>query len=262
VPLLAILLALGSSIDAASILARAQEVDDRNVVIEKNYTFEQRVETHELNSKGGVQSTTIKTYDTILTGGRPYQRLVGKDDKPLPAADEAKEQAKAKKEADDRARETPAQREKAVAAEEQRRQKNREMAHEVMKAFDFRILSEDDAEWILEATPRPGYKPINRDTSVLPHFRGKIWISKASNAWTKFDAEAIDTVSFGLVLARLDKGAHIVIERTQVNGEVWLPHTIHVQAAARIALVKKFRVDMRTTCRNFRKFSSESRILN
>jgi hypothetical protein len=38
--------------------------------------------------------------------------------------------------------------------------------------------------------------------------------------WVKLDAECIDNLSWGLFLARLHKGAHILVEQTRVNGEV------------------------------------------
>jgi hypothetical protein len=249
------------AVDVQDLLHRTQEADDRNALAERNYIFEQRTETRSVDAKGKVKSKEIETFDTIITGDRPYQRLISKNDRPLSAAEEKKEREKQEKEARDRSRETPGQREKALAAQEERRRKHRELAHETLKAFDFRLSGEDADHWILDATPHPGYKPSSRETGVLPHFRGRVWISKKDYVWTRFDAEAIDNISFGLVLARLEKGAHIMIERTRVNDEVWLPLHITGGGAGRIALVKKLRVEFETSCRNFRKFSSNSRLV-
>jgi hypothetical protein len=248
-------------IDIADILRRCEEADDRNAVIERNYVFEQRTETRTVDGQGKVKSKEVETFDTILTGGRPYQRLIAKNDKPLPPGEEKKEAARQQKEIDQRARETPGEREKAVAKEEERRRRNRELAHDTLNAFSFRLVGEDEDTWIFEATPRPGFQPHSRDTAVLKHFRGRLSISKKDYIWTKLDAEATDNISFGLVIARLDKGAHIVIERTHINDEVWLPKRIAGGAAARIALVKKVRVEFETTCSKFRRFSADSRLV-
>jgi hypothetical protein len=97
--------------------------------------------------------------------------------------------------------------------------------------------------------------------AVLKHFRGRIWISKKDLVWTRLDAEAIENISFGLVIARLEKGAHFTAERTKINNEVWLPVRITGGGAGRIALVKKLRLEFESTSRNFRKFSSDSRLV-
>ena len=238
--LLALLLAANP--DIPELLRRAQEADDANAKIERNYVFQQRTETHT------GKSTEIETFDTILSGGKPYQRLIARNDKPLSPADEKKEDAKALKH--------------APSDDEDKQRKNRELAHETLKAFRFTVAGEDAENWILEATPQPGYRPTNRETAVLRHFKGRMWISKTDFIWTRLDAEATDTISFGLVIVRLDKGAHLIIERTKVNGEVWLPKRISGGGAGRIALIKKLKVDFETTCSHYRKFSADSRLIS
>jgi hypothetical protein len=124
-----------------------------------------------------------------------------------------------------------------------------------------KVVGEDEHSWILEATPKPGFQPHSRETAVLKHFRGRIWISKKDYVWTKLDAEAIDEVSYGLVLIRLEPGAHLVIERTLVNGEVWLPKRITGGGAARVLLLKKLRMEMETTCSKYQRYSADSRMV-
>lgn len=260
--LLAITVTLaGAETDVRELLLRSQEAEDKNAPAERNYIFEQRRESRTVDAKGKVKSLEIETYDTIMTEGRPYRRLISKNDKPLSASDEKKEREKQEKEARDRAKETHQQREKAIQAEETRRRRNRELARESMDAFDFKIASENAESWILDATPRKGYKPSNSEMAILKHFRGRIWISKKDLTWTRLDAEAIDNISFGLVIARLEKGAHFNAERTKINNEAWLPVRITGGGAGRIALVKKLRLEFESTSRNFRKFSSESRLI-
>jgi hypothetical protein len=252
---------LWAQIDIADIFRRSQEADDRNALVERNYVFEQRRENRTVDAEGKVKNREVETFETILSGGRPYRRLIARNDAPLSPAEERKEEAKQKKEIEDRARETPQQREKAVAVEEARRRRNRELAHDALNAFQFRLIDEDAATWIFEATPRPGFQPRSRETAVLKHFRGRIWISKKDYIWTKLDAEAMDDIAFGLIVMRLDKGAHVVVERTHVNDEVWLPKLIAGSGEARIALIKKMRMEFETTSSKFRRFSADSRLV-
>jgi hypothetical protein len=248
---MALLLALllGWQLDPKELMKRCQEADDHNAEIERNYVFEQRTENRTLNAKGEVTHRESETFETILTGGRPYQKLVAKNDVPLSAAEEKKQAAKE-------------HREEAQSKEEERRRRNRELAHDALSAFDTKLIAEDADTWTLEATPKPGFQPHSRETAVLKHFRGRIWISKKDYVWTKLDAEAMDDISFGLVLFRLDKGAHVVIERTHVNQEVWLPKHISGGGSARIALIKKLRIDFETTCSKYKRYSADSRMVS
>ncbi len=230
------------------LLKKCQAADDRNAEMERNYVFEQRTENRMLDDQGKVTRKTSETFDTIISGGRPFQRLIAKNDVPLSEADEKKELSKER-------------REESLAKAEEKRKKNRELAHDALNAFQVRVVGEDAGNWILDATPKPGFEPHSRETAVLKHFRAKIWISKKDYVWTRIDAEAMDDVSFGWVIFRLDKGAHVRIERTLVNGEVWLPKQMDGGGEARIALVKKMRVEFETKCSKYKRYSADSRMV-
>jgi hypothetical protein len=62
--------------------------------------------------------------------------------------------------------------------------------------------------------------------------------------WKKADIQFIDTVSFGLILARLHKGSRVVIEMARVNGEVWLPQRLEIKVDVRLALLKGLNMDL------------------
>jgi hypothetical protein len=240
--LLAILLA--THVDGLELMRRCQSADDKNAEMERRYVYQERTETRMLDAEGKVKSTQSETFETVPTGGRPYRRRIAKNDVPVAQPDEKKHKAEAQ------------------ATEEERRRRHRELALDALNAFDMKVVGEDDKSWILEATPKLGFQPHSRETAVLKHFRGRIWISKKDYVWTKLDAEAIDEVSYGLVLVRLEPGAHLVIERTLVNGEVWLPKRITGGGAARVLLLKKLRMEMETTCSKYQRYSANSRMVS
>jgi hypothetical protein len=74
------------------------------------------------------------------------------------------------------------------------------------------------------------------------------------------ELDSIDTISFGWFLFRLQPGARILIDQRWINNEVWLPVHVDVHADARL-LGKMLRVDISQDYRNFRKFSSDSRLI-
>jgi hypothetical protein len=166
---------------------------------------------------------------------------------------------------DTRKVETPEQREARLAEARRRIERQHAPIREIPAAFDFRLLREEKYEgqdvWVIEATPKKGYKPISRVTSFFPKVRGTLWIAKSDYSWVKSEAESIDTISFAAIIARVAKGAAIRIEQTRVNGEVWLPKRIDVSATARLALVKVWRGRLETTYSNYRKFQAQSRLV-
>lgn len=230
-------------VDGLDLMRRCQEADDKNTEVERHYVYEERTETRMLDAHGKVKSKESETFDTVPTGGKPYRRLIAKNDVPVPQRDEKKHRVEAQEK------------------EEARRKRNRDLARDALNAFQVKVVGDDDGNWILEATPKPGFVPHSRETSVLKHFRGRIWISKKDYVWTKLDAEAMEDVSFGFFLVRLDKGAHFVIERTLVNGEVWLPKRVSGAGAAQIMLVKTVRMEIETISSNYKRFSADSRMV-
>lgn len=264
--LLAFCSALAFAQDAREIVLRSLEHDDRNDRIARNYTFLERNDARQLDGQGRLKKREVLTYDVTLLEGSPYRRLIARDDKPLPPAEERKEQEKLRKSIEQRQKETEAERARRVADWEKKRQEGRDFLREIPDAFNLRVVGDervDDMDaWVIEATPRPSYRPKARMARILQKFKGKLWIDKRDSVWVKMEAEALDTVSYGLILARLQKGARLSVLQTHVNDEVWLPRTVEVTLSARVALVKTIRLAAEITFKDYRKFQAESRLLS
>ena len=80
----------------------------------------------------------------------------------------------------------------------------------------------------------------------------RFWIAKAGNQWIRLDAEAMETVSYGALLLRIAKGAHITIEQTPAADGVWLPKRIALSGSARILLVRSINLMMDNQYSNYR----------
>jgi hypothetical protein len=258
-------IASAQSPDAHEIVQRSVASIDENWKVARNYTFLERTEERQIDSAGRVKSKEVKTYDITLLKGSPYLRLVEREDRPLSPAEENKEERKLAKSITERQKETPEQRQRRIQDYEKRRARQREDMREVADAFVFKIKGQDRIDgrnaWILEATPKPDYRPRGRDTKILPHVRGKLWIDQQTYHWVRLEAEVIEAVCWGLFLVRLDPGARISFDETRVNEEVWLPRRVSIAASARLGVFKKLRVQEDTTYKNFRKFQTDSRLV-
>ena len=116
--------------------------------------------------------------------------------------------------------------------------------------------------YVIDAEPKPAYKPANRRARILVKLRGTFWIAKDDYAWVKLEAETLKKISIGLFLFKLNKGARLQFEKTRVNDDVWLVDTFRVRFKARLGLVKGFNSEFVSTYSNFRKFTASSRVLS
>jgi hypothetical protein len=257
--------ALLAAQDAREIVRRSVEQDQKNAALARSYTFLQRQEERQLDSSGKVKETNSHTWDVTLLEGSQYRRLVAHDDKPLSAEEQKKEDDRLRYAGEQRRAETPQQRERRLADAKRREERQTEITREVPDAFDFKLVGEESLNggqaWVIDATPRPGYKPKNSAMSYFRKMKGRMWIDKTDYRWIKVEAETLDTITFGGFLVRMAKGGRIALEQERVNNEVWLPKRIEGAGSIRIALVKVLRGQLIITYSGYRKFSAESRVL-
>jgi hypothetical protein len=60
--------------------------------------------------------------------------------------------------------------------------------------------------WVIAATPKTGHTPKRSDAKPLTKVKSELWVDKAEYQWVRLEAETIDTISFGWILARLNPG--------------------------------------------------------
>jgi hypothetical protein len=267
--LLAVLLALGAltgqgaAPDVREVLRNAFANVQKNNKVADQYNYKERQVVRHLNSNGAVTKTEIRTYDVIQIEGTPWRRLVAKDDQPLPPGEERKEQQRIDKETRQRAGETPAERQKRIQKHEKQRQEQEEIDREVLDAFSFRLAGRESvagvACLVIEGTPKPDYRPRKKETALLKHLGGRLWISEDSNEFVKMEANVLEDISFGWFLAKLKKGGRIALEQTRVNEEVWLPHSLSLRLGAR-ALIKQINLEAQVSYFDYKKFRVESKI--
>jgi hypothetical protein len=231
----------------------------------RDYTYTERDEEHKLDGKGQVKSTEAKTYEVMELYGEQVHRLIEKDDKPLDAKDAAKEEEKIQKILDKRKNESEDERRKREEKEGKDREEDRKFVREVADAYNFKLVGSelvgDRDAWVIDGEPRPGFVPHMKESKYLPKFHGRVWIDKSDLQLSKMDVECLDTISWGLFLARLHKGSRVMLEQVRVNEEVWLPRQLTAKVDVRLALLKNSNVDVEQTFRDYKKFRASSRIL-
>jgi len=239
--------------------------DIENDKKQRDYTYIERDVEHNLDGKGQTKSTETKTYEVLEINGEQVQRLIEKNDKPISDKEAAKEEAKIQKIIDKHRNESEKDRQKRAEREEKDREEGRQFEREVVDAYNFTLIGTElvggREAWVIAAEPRPGFVPHMKYANLLSKFRGRVWIDKTDLQMAKMDVECLDTVSWGLFLARFHRGSHFMIEQTRVNDEVWLPRQLAFKIDVRLALLKNFNVDEEQTFRDYKKFRTDSKIV-
>jgi hypothetical protein len=243
----------------------AAEKDVENQKRQRDYTYIEREVQNNLDGKGNTKSTEIKTYEILEIYGEQVQRLIEKDDKSLDAKEAAKEEEKIQKIIDKRKNESAEDRKKREEKEVKQREDARKFVHEIADAYDFKLVGTELVDgreaWVIDGEPRPGFVPHMKESKFLSKFHGRVWIDKYDLQLAKMDIETLDTVSFGLVLARIHKGTRFTLSQARVNDEVWLPKQVTYKFNARVALLKGFNIDGEQTYRDYKKFRTSSKIV-
>jgi len=214
--------AFAQGVNVAEIVKRSVAANEADWRAAPRYAFTE----HDITSKRDG-TPVIKTYQVLMIDGSPYNRLIAVNNRPLSPGDNANEEQKLKAEMARRQKETPGQRARRIAKYQHDRSQEHQMMKEMAAAFTYRLDGEGTlgghSVYILDATPKPGYVPDNREARVLTGMRGRMWIDKRSYQWVKVVAEVTKPVEFGLFLARVGPGTRFELEQRPVGDGIWLP---------------------------------------
>ena len=263
--LLLCLPALVAAQDAQEIIRRALAHDAANTAASLQYTYMEQLEVRTFEGGGKYKTRQKEVHDVTLLEGSPFRRTVSRDDKPLPPKDEEKEQERLRKSIEDRKRETPEQKQQRIVEWKRKQEHQHEPLTEIPDGFFLKLAPDDIIDghpaWVVDATPKPGYKPKAKGSFFLPKVKIRLWIAKSDDQCIRAEFETLDTISWGGIIARVSKGVHLRIELTRVNDEVWLPRQILLTGSARVLLVKGFTGDVNLTYSGYKKFVAESRVI-
>lgn len=228
------------------------------------YNYVERVRLRNLDGEGRTRSEVRKTHDVVLIEGTPYRMLLEEDGEPAPFSDPARRQEELQRVLGLRQRETPAQRERRLAEYKARRERYHKAIQEIPDAFNFRLLREELVDgrpaYLIEASPRPGYRPIDRYSKLFTQVAGRLWIDKEEHFWSRLDAELLDTVTFGWILVRIHAHSRVDMSQTRLQPGVWLPQRMWYRVALRVGLFRFYHVEEETLYSSYVPAAADSRL--
>ena len=201
-----------------------------------------------------------KTYRDLMIDGSDYQQLIAINGKPLSRERRAQEAQKLRAETARREKESREERAQRIAKFQADQKRDHDLIAELTKAFDFKLAGVDHLGghevYVLHATPRPGYQPINRDTQVLKGMKGTLWVDQKSLQWVKVEAEVTQPVSIEGLMARVEPGTRFELEKMPVAPGIWLARHFAMKSHSRILYLIPHHKAEEETYSDYRRISS------
>ncbi len=119
---------------------------------------------------------------------------------------------------------------------------------EFPEALEYKKVGEEEiagrVTWVLECSPRAGYRARSLRARVFEKTRGRVWIDVADSQLVRVDAAVFDTVNIGWgMAAKIQKGTRFQIDRRKLPDGAWLPESQTIRFAAKVMLVKSLAVE-------------------
>jgi hypothetical protein len=238
--------------DATSIIQHSSEANDRDWAAAPEFDNTER----DHNKDGD------KTYADIMLDGSPYERLIAVNGHSLSPSKEKEEQKKYEKAAADREHESSEKRSERISKYQADRKRDHTVIQQMTAAFNFQLVGKRLVNghnvYVIKATPRQGYKPVDRDSQVLTGMEGTLWIDQNTFQWVKVEAHVIHPVRIEGFLAEVEPGTKFELEKRPVTGNIWLPSHYSMKSNAKVLLMFPHRGQEDDSFFNYHKSTKDS----
>jgi hypothetical protein len=253
--------------DQESFLLETRKHLQADRTLQSSYVYVETRRELKLDKDGRSRGESVKVFESYpgLPGEERWERLIAEDGRPVPPERLARQDREREKKAAEMVQRLARDSAKELARQEREIQKARrerdQAVSDIFDVFEIRMIGRervdehDTIAFLL--TPRRDAKPRTRAGEQIRHFSVRAWVSENDYELVKLEAEAIDTLTFGLG-ARLHKGAQLSFLRRKVNGEVWLPVVASFNGSARIGLFFTLRRRGTSEFSGYRKYSVDT----
>ena len=163
----------------------------------------------------------IETQSVVETPDGTLSRVTLIDNRPLTPEQRAAEEQRVRRMSD------PAQMRRARKDREEDDERTRHLLATIPDAFHFTVLSTSTAEnghrlVRMAFTPRPDFRPPNREAAVFTGMRGEMVVDEAAKRLVRIDGTLFKDVNFGWgILGKLYSGGRFLIEQQEITPTHW-----------------------------------------
>jgi hypothetical protein len=169
--------------------------------------------------------------------------LISENGIPLSPERAAKEDRRVQEEFSKAERQRDADEKKAERRRAEREKKEKEGAEIslFLRACEFvsprREVLEGREAIVFDFRPRPGFRPQNRQESLIAKLIGVVWIDPVDKQVIRLDARLAESFKMaGGLLVSLKPGAALVMEQTRMVQGVWLPRFAQINLSVKVLL--------------------------
>jgi hypothetical protein len=263
------------SMEPAEITVLLREVGKNQDEVERRvseYAFTQKETDREINSKGELKKETIKVYEVFPIQNRaPVEKLISENGVPLSPERAAKEEKRVMEEFLKAERDKEKHEEQAAKRKAEREKKNKAEGREegddpeisqFLKICEFVSPRREQFGGreviVFDFRPRPGFKPKNREESLIAKLVGTIWVDPVDKQVIRLEARLAEGFKMaGGLLVSLKPGAAMVMEQTRMANGVWLPRFAQVNLSVKVLLFGGGDYNKTVEWSNYKHFSGD-----
>jgi hypothetical protein len=240
----------GSLPETAALLEGVRKRLARNAALQSRFVFMERRTALRRLSDGTFEPEETKLFEVYpsAAGDLTYRRLVATNGVPTPPDELARadrQQLAARQEYIRKVRaESSRDRQRRLDREAEARAREQAVIDDVLSVLAFsvvrRVMVDGRPTIVVSFEPVDDPKPTTREGEMVSHFSGRGWVDERDLQVIRVEAEARDTILFGLgLLARISKGTRVeYVRRPMVDG-AWLPARTEYRGTGRMLLFRK-----------------------
>ena len=240
--------------DEATFLAEVKQNLASDERLQARYTYKLRRTEIGRNPFGRIGTGDVVLYEVYPSPilELTYYRRISKNGVAFSASELAAQDRKQRAKVDDYVRrlrrESARDRERQLEQGSVVGQRERAMVADVTAALEYKMERREVVNGrpaiIVSFTPKPSARPWSGEGKLVKHFKGRVWIDEEERQIARGEAEAIDTVSFGLgFLVRINRGTKGLFTRRLWEGGAWLPVDARLTGTGLALLFRRFDLD-------------------
>jgi hypothetical protein len=232
---------------ASNVVARSKFERTQNTTAQFAFTKLRVLE--EFDGKGKLEERKDSRQEWFPINGSPFARTVERNGKPLT---EKERKAEEERETAVRAGKRPAR-----SPEATKRDKEWQFTDEMLARYSFKVtgpeLVRGRPAWVVEFAPRSKDLPVKQITDrVANKVAGKVWVDAEDWEVARLKVWLTEELTFIGGVAGVLRKFELLLDRTRVEPNAWLPTTIDFEMAGRELLVNK-RLHYREEAKDFKR---------
>lgn len=254
-------------------VTRNQDALDRRI---SEYTFTRKETEREINDRGEVKKEKVTVHEIYpVAGGGRVLKLLSENGVALDAERTAKEEKRVAGEIEKLERENEKNRQRRERERAERAEKRRGetgagadgdddvgvstflRACELVAPRREKFNGRDAI--VFDFRPRAGFRPANREESLIAKLVGVIWIDPVDKQVIRLEARLAQSFKVGGgLLASVRPGSAIAVEQMRMPDGVWLPRFSQISASAKLFFFAGFRLDATREYTNYKRFTTQA----